>query len=175
VRQALAGRPLWLIIGLFCLSSVAVIGIQVNVVPMMTDEGLPAAQAGLLLTIYGLASLLGRLVGGVLLDRVPARFLAAGVLLSPVVGIVLLQPSLPAAAAGIALVGLALGAETDLLSYLVAGTSACAASGRCWARSSAPCCWPALSGRCWSASYTRRRAATAAPSPISAVRWCCVP
>ena len=119
VRQALAGRHLWMIGGILCLAGIAVIGIEVNVVPMMTDEGLPAAQAGLLVTIYGLASLLGRLVGGALLDRIPARFVTAGVLLCPVVGIFLLHPSFPEAAAGIALVGVAFGVEIDLLSYLV--------------------------------------------------------
>ncbi|WP_328609571.1 MFS transporter [Amycolatopsis sp. NBC_00345] len=119
VRQALAGRHLWMIGGILCLAGIAVIGIQVNVVPMMTDEGLPAAQAGLLLTVYGVASLAGRIVGGVLLDRVPARFVTAGVLLCPVAGIFLLRPSFPSAAAAIALVGVAFGVEIDLLSYLI--------------------------------------------------------
>jgi MFS family permease len=41
------------------------------------------------------------------------------VLLCPVVGIFLLHPSFPEAAAGIALVGVAFGVEIDLLSYLV--------------------------------------------------------
>jgi cyanate permease len=86
---------------------------------MMTDEGLPAVEAGLLLTIYGLASLFGRIVGGVLLDRIPARFVIAGVLLCPVVGIFLLRPSFAAAATAIALVGVAFGVEIDLLAYLV--------------------------------------------------------
>jgi MFS family permease len=119
VRQALAGRHLWMIGGILCLAGIAVLGIEVNVVPMMTDEGLPVAEAGLLLTVYGLASLFGRIVGGVLLDRIPARLVTAGVLLCPVAGIFLLRPSFPSAAAGIALVGVAFGVEIDLLAYLV--------------------------------------------------------
>ncbi|GAA3305577.1 hypothetical protein GCM10020295_59610 [Streptomyces cinereospinus] len=85
----------------------------------MTDDGLPPGEVASLLSIYALASLAGRIISGVLLDRIPARLVAAVVLLCPVVGLFLLRPPFVSAAVGIALVGLAFGTEIDLLSFLV--------------------------------------------------------
>ncbi|GAA3294059.1 MFS transporter [Streptomyces cinereospinus] len=119
VREALAGRHFWMIAVVLCVSGMAVIGIQVNVAPMMTDEGLTDGQVTSLLSIYALASLAGRIGTGVLLDRVQARYLAAVVLLTPVAGMFLLQPSFASSAVGMALVGVAFGMEIDLLAFLV--------------------------------------------------------
>ncbi|MGW6277004.1 MFS transporter [Kribbella sp. NPDC055071] len=118
LREAFKGKQLWIIGGVLCVAGIAVIGIQVNVVPMMTDQGMHRNQAALLLTIYGVASLLGRFAGGFLLDRFHAPRIAAAILLCPVAGMLLLHRPFASAAAGIALVGLAFGMEIDLLAFL---------------------------------------------------------
>lgn len=117
--KAVATRHFWIIAGTLCVVGAAIQGVQVNVVPLMTDQGMPPAQAALLLSVYGLASLLGRLLGGLLLDRVHAPFLAAVVFLAPVVGLFFLNPPFASAALAMALIGVAFGIEIDLLGFFI--------------------------------------------------------
>ena len=99
-REAVRTRQFWqIILGLGPVGMV-LIALQVNLVPMMTDEGLTPPQAALLLTVLGLSSLAGRLLGGFLIDRIHVRIIAPIIILAPIVGILLLHaPFVQAAAA----------------------------------------------------------------------------
>jgi MFS family permease len=119
VREALATRQFWFITVILCVAGMAVFGIQVNTVPMLTDAGMPLSQAALLLTVYGITAIAGRLLGGPLLDRIPARLLIPVILLCPVGGLFLLRPTFSTAVTGMALIGLAFGVEVDFMSFLV--------------------------------------------------------
>uniref|UniRef100_A0AAU2VJ61 MFS transporter n=1 Tax=Streptomyces sp. NBC_00008 TaxID=2903610 RepID=A0AAU2VJ61_9ACTN len=119
VHECLRSTHFWMIAFNLSLTGVAVVGIQVNIVPMMTDQGVASGQAASLLTVFGLTSLLGRVLGGVLLDRFHAPFVCALVILCPVIGMFLLHTPFFSAVIGTALVGVAFGVETDLLPFFI--------------------------------------------------------
>src|SRR5262249_37704907 len=72
-------------------------------------------------TVAGIALIGGRLLAGYLLDRIFAPYVALVFFVAPMIGIVLLlvasQPKL--AATGAIFVGLGLGAEVDLIAFLL--------------------------------------------------------
>jgi predicted MFS family arabinose efflux permease len=71
--------------------------------------------------IAGIALIGGRLLAGFLLDRIHAPYVAAAFFLAPLMGIVVLLSTLrqEAAAVGTVLVGVGLGAEVDLIAFLL--------------------------------------------------------
>lgn len=117
--QALRSYRFWFLTLAFGVAGATVIGLQVHLVPLMSDRGLGSTETALLLSIFGLSALFSLLVGGLLLDRLPARIVGAVVLALPIVGIFLLQPPFALVAVGVAMVGLALGMEGVLLGVLV--------------------------------------------------------
>ncbi|MCU1528899.1 MAG: major facilitator superfamily 1 [Frondihabitans sp.] len=121
LKQAVRGRHFWMIALSLGTAGVAIIGLQINIVPMMVDQGIAPAQAALLLTILGLSSLVGRVVGGFLIDRISGRILGCVVLLFPVVGLSILYVSPPfiAVAVAVFVIGIALGVENDLIAFFI--------------------------------------------------------
>lgn len=94
-------------------------GVVVHLVPLFMDLGITSTQAAAIASIVGIASVIGRLVIGYLLDMLPTVLVTITVLLLASAGIGLLW--LWGANAGYlaaALIGLAAGAEIDLLAYL---------------------------------------------------------
>jgi MFS family permease len=106
---------------LFFLASLAVFGTTVHFVPMLSDAGLPVAEVGKIGAILGFTILGGRLFTGLLLDRFPADRVTAALFCLSAAAILALglggvKAALPAAVA----IGLGMGAEVDLLAYLIA-------------------------------------------------------
>jgi predicted MFS family arabinose efflux permease len=87
----------------------------------LTDRGVSTQQASFVMTIVGLAMMIGRLSLGLLLDRIFAPHLTALVFLAPAVAFsVLLLTHATGANAMIAaaFLGFGLGAEVDALAYI---------------------------------------------------------
>jgi MFS family permease len=118
-REALRGRHFWMLTLALGAVGITVVGLQVHLVPMMSDRGLDPAQATLLLTVFGLSSLVGRVVGGFLIDRIPGTIIGPIVILAPVAGLFFLTPPFGSAAAGVGLIGLAYGIEGDLVAFFI--------------------------------------------------------
>ncbi|MFI5844984.1 MFS transporter [Catenuloplanes sp. NPDC051500] len=118
-REAVRTRRFWAMSVGLGLVGVVVVGLQVHLVPMMTDRGLPDDQAGTLLVIFGLASLIGRVAGGFILDRVHGAIIGPIVMLAPIAGLFFLHPPFSAAAVAVAFIGVAFGIEGDLLALLI--------------------------------------------------------
>ena len=111
----------WFIFTAFFLMSVSVHGCLIHLVPMLTDRGLSDQSAALATSFLGGALLLGRVGAGYLLDRFTASSVAMGFLAGAALGVFLLWSE---AIGGLAfaaaiLVGLGVGAETDLMPYVV--------------------------------------------------------
>lgn len=105
---------------IFFLAAVAVLGTVVHFVALLMDAGIAADRAGRVAGIIGLSVIGGRLIAGLLLDRVPAQWVTAGLFISSAVGMVWLAVGGTAAAIpGALAVGLGVGAEVDLIAYLV--------------------------------------------------------
>lgn len=93
-----------------------VAGLIVHLVPLLVDRGMDAAEAAQMAAGIGIAVLVARVVVGYLFDRFHAPYVAALFLLSPVVSCALLLWGGPVILAAL-LLGLAAGAEVDMLAY----------------------------------------------------------
>jgi len=120
--EILAMRNFWLtgapVFGL----SVAVAGVLINIVPIMTDKGYSTISAVGMLSAAGFSSWGSRILIGALLDRILASYVAAGVMLVAVLGLVtiLVAPVwLPAGYFAAICMGFGLGAEADIVAFLV--------------------------------------------------------
>ncbi|MDT7836940.1 MFS transporter [Aquabacterium sp. OR-4] len=115
--QALHTRHFWIMLVSFAAISAAVAGMIPNLVPMLTDSGLSMAEAASYASLLGLNVILGRLLAGWLLDRFWGPAVALALLMPPALACWLLaNQSAPALA--VMLIGLAGGAEFDLIAYL---------------------------------------------------------
>lgn len=95
--------------------------LAISSVPILTAFGLDRAEATGVASLLGLASIVGRLSIGLILDRWPARLVAATCSCLPLIGVAILlgaEPGLAAAVATVLVFGLTLGAELDILAYL---------------------------------------------------------
>ncbi|MFN5009708.1 MAG: MFS transporter [Gammaproteobacteria bacterium] len=110
----------WLLVATFFLIGFAVQSVMLHLVPLLTARGLPPMLAALAQSLLFVAVTTGRLVPGWLMDRFFAPRVALAFLLAPIVGITLLALGAGGATALVAalLVGLAVGAEVDVLAYL---------------------------------------------------------
>jgi MFS family permease len=111
----------WIMVGAFFLMSASVHGCLIHLVPLLTDRGVSAQGAAFATSLLGGALLLGRVGAGYFLDRFFASAVAVCFFCGATLGFILLwggaTGSLTFAAAF--LVGLGLGAEGDIIAYLV--------------------------------------------------------
>jgi len=121
IRKLLSSRELWLMGLTFLLMSAALNGVQSQLVPLLTDEHMDAVRAAWMLSVVGLGSFPARLLIGLLLDRVFAPFVAVAFFVPSAVALLWLADGWvpPAVALCAIAIGLSLGAENDLLGYLV--------------------------------------------------------
>jgi MFS transporter, OFA family, oxalate/formate antiporter len=107
-------------VGAFLASS-AVLSLGPHLPALLMDRGISAQDAAKSASLIGLGILVGRLSSGFLVDRVHAPFVACCYFLCGAAGFILLRQvdSYQGALLASVLVGLAIGAEGDLLSYLV--------------------------------------------------------
>lgn len=120
-RPWLASRTFWVLAATFSLMSFSFGGLLPHFVPMLLDMGLTPLQAAGIAGQIGLAVIASRLIVGLLLDRLPAPWIGIGICLIGASGGLILQQT-GASHAGLAAIalGVALGAELDLLGFLVA-------------------------------------------------------
>lgn len=111
-----ANRQTLMLLVIAFLLGLIVAGLIVHLVPMLVDRGMAAADAAQVAAGVGLAVVVARLVVGYLFDRFHAPYVAALFLLSPVVAALLLYAGGPVVLAALML-GLAAGAEVDMLAY----------------------------------------------------------
>ncbi|MFM0019453.1 MFS transporter [Paraburkholderia azotifigens] len=105
--------------GALC-ASTAVLSLVPHLPALLMDRGVSASDAARCASLVGLGILIGRLSSGLLVDRIHAPLVACLYFASGAIGFVLLRQieSYEGALIASILVGLAIGAEGDLLSYL---------------------------------------------------------
>jgi MFS family permease len=121
VKEAMKGSfKFWIIAVTGLIVATTVNGTIAHIVPLLTDRGVPNRLATFVLTVSGLALIGGRLLGGYLLDRFFAPYVAAFFFLLPFVGVSLLGSGLAGIVplAGALCLGLGLGSETALIAFL---------------------------------------------------------
>jgi MFS family permease len=105
----------------FFLLSLGANGCMAHLSAFLTDKQFAAADAARAVAAMGAMVLAGRVLAGWLLDRFSPNRVAAGLFGAALAGILVLLTgqSLPTLSAGAALVGLAMGAEADVMPYMV--------------------------------------------------------
>jgi MFS transporter, OFA family, oxalate/formate antiporter len=105
--------------GALC-ASTAVLSLVPHLPALLIDRGIGASEAARCASLVGLGILIGRLTSGVLVDRIHAPLVACLYFASGAIGFILLRQveTYESALLASILVGLAIGAEGDLLSYL---------------------------------------------------------
>ena len=112
----------WIIIGTFFLLGTMSTAIVAHQVPMLVDRHVPPEKAAFVATAFGLSLIVGRIAAGYLLDRFFAPRVLAAFLLGPVMGLSLFALGVGSGGspfAWAALIGLGVGAEIDVLGYLI--------------------------------------------------------
>jgi MFS family permease len=111
----------WLMVSAFFLISVSFHGYIIHLVPMLTDRGLSAQSAALTVSLAGGTTLVGRVGIGYLLDRFFAPYVAMWFFCGFALGLSLLWSGAVGGLVFVAvmLVGLGLGAELDVMPYVV--------------------------------------------------------
>ncbi|NRB52688.1 MAG: MFS transporter [Saprospiraceae bacterium] len=120
--QALRGWRFWLMAFAFIPVSFAVGGPIPNLEKILSTKGFDAAEAVVIASFIGYAVIIGRLVGGYLLDRLWAPAVAAVLLSIPAISCLLFQQadlSYEMAIVAVMILGFAAGVEYDLMAYLV--------------------------------------------------------
>jgi MFS family permease len=123
MRGAEAARTpvFWLLLTGFFLFSVSVNGSVAHLIPILTDRGIGNNIAALAASTLGVLTLCGRLLTGVLLDRFFGSRVAGIFFGIAAVGVAILSQAheIPTAFLGAALIGLGMGAEADVMPYLI--------------------------------------------------------
>lgn len=119
--EALRSSDFWLLAVSFFFVALAANGAIAHVVPMLTDRGVAPGVAISALSVAGMALIGGRLISGYLLDRIFAPYVAAAFFLAPLAGLLVLMQAHDATlgAVGTVLIGIGLGAEVDLIAFLL--------------------------------------------------------
>jgi len=119
--EAWCGSAFWLMVCAFFFAGASVQGCVVHAAAMLSDRGVSLQAAALGSSLLGSAVMIGRVGTGYLLDRLSATRVAACffVCVSAGMGLFLLggEPRLPLL--GTFLIGLGLGAEIDIIPYLI--------------------------------------------------------
>lgn len=121
VSEGIGSYRLWAIWAIFLVGAVCTLAMFPHMPSLLVARGLSVADAARGASMLGVGLLAGRLVTGILLDRVHASFVSCALFLAGALGIFLLRlshdyHSLLLAAT---LIGLTTGAEGDLISYMI--------------------------------------------------------
>jgi MFS family permease len=121
VRDALRSRVFWILVVVLFANSVAQNGALTHMAALLTDRGIAPGSAAIALSAMGVASLLGRLSTGVLLDRFAPTRVAMALFAIAAAGTLLLAEArtLAEGIAAAALIGAGMGAEADITPFLL--------------------------------------------------------
>jgi MFS family permease len=120
-REAWRTANFWLMCTSLFLVSVSLNGCLIHLVPLLTDRGVSSQSAALAASLLGGATLLGRFGTGFLLDRFFATNVAVCFFAVAGLGILMLWAGVAGALSFVAavLLGVGIGAEGDIMPYLV--------------------------------------------------------
>ena len=120
-RMAKESRTYWTIMAAVFSLSLGLGGLMIHFVPVLLEIGFVTNEAAQIAGVIGIAVVLGRLLVGFAVDRIFAPYVAIAILLACTAGVLALAffgslAALPAAF----VIGFSVGAEVDLIGYLVA-------------------------------------------------------
>ena len=115
-------RTFWLIAMPTLLVALSMNALIAHLSALLTSRGISSTSAAATLSVYGASAIVGRLLTGFLLDRMPAPLVSCAVLAIASVGVVAeAYANTPAAGwAGAVLMGAGSGSEADVVPYMIA-------------------------------------------------------
>jgi MFS family permease len=121
LTEAKRSSTLWLLGALFFFVSLAIGGLIMHLVPLLTDANVPLKKAASIAGVLGLSVVIGRIGIGLLLDRFFAPYIAIILFFISGLGLLLLAFG----GSGFAIIaaiciGCSMGGETDLIAYFTA-------------------------------------------------------
>jgi MFS family permease len=121
VLEAWRTPTFWQLCAIFFSVSACVNGAIAHLAPLLTDHGVSGRRAALATSLFGGATIIGRVGNGFLVDRFFAPLVAAILFAGATAGLAMLWSGVSGSAAFLAaaLLGLAIGAEADVMPYLV--------------------------------------------------------
>jgi predicted MFS family arabinose efflux permease len=121
VSEAMRTLTFWQLCGIFFCVAACANGTIAHVAPLLTDRGVSGRSAALAASLFGAASIVGRVGNGYLVDRYFAPRVAAVLFAGAAAGVAILWSGLTGGAVFLAaaLLGLAIGAESDIMPFLV--------------------------------------------------------
>ena len=122
-RPILTSGPFWIMFVAMFLCALPTPLHASQMAVMLRENRLNAAQVGALISVYGVGTITGRFICGIALDKFPTVPVAVVSMMLPAFGYAMLATSpdtVPIIGVAMFLVGLAVGAEGDLQSFLVA-------------------------------------------------------
>lgn len=113
-------KAFWLMALAFLLMGIMITGIIVHLVPLLISNEMGPQDAAYMASVLGVTLIVGRAGAGFLMDRFFAPYVAIAFLLGPVVGLSLFALSVEGVwiIVSTSLIGLAIGAEFDVIAYL---------------------------------------------------------
>ena len=121
-RAAFGQSSFWILMSAFFIAALTINGCTVHMVSLLMDRGISFEAAAGVASTIGLALIFGRVFAGYLLDLFFAPYVAIAFLCGPILGMILLSQSSsggPIAVLSAVLLGLGIGAEVDLITYMV--------------------------------------------------------
>ncbi|MGH6950601.1 MAG: MFS transporter [Vitreimonas sp.] len=122
LREAVRGARFWLLALALMAINIPGAGVLGQLAPLVGDLGMGDGEVALVMSVYAAGLLMGRLLTGFALDRLPAWQVGAVTTIVPAIGILMLMtpsPSFALAALAVALIGMQQGAELDLFGFFV--------------------------------------------------------
>jgi MFS family permease len=121
LREAWRSGVFWVLCAGMFLVSMSLGGCLVHLVPMFTDRGMSARDAAFAASVLGGANLIGRVGAGYLLDRILAGYVAGFLFAGSALGVLMLWSGTTGGPAylSVLLLGLGMGAEGDIMAYVV--------------------------------------------------------
>jgi len=118
-KEAIKQKNFWLMFTSFLITGLCTSTVLVHLIPMMTDQGMSIKEAINTFVYLGISIVGGRLIAGYLMDKFFAPYVVTIFMLGPVIGLSLFAMGASGFEAAIctALIGIAIGAEFDVMAY----------------------------------------------------------
>ena len=118
-KEAVAQKTFWFMVLSFFITGLCTSTVLVHLIPMMMDQGLTLQEAVGTFAYLGMSIVGGRLLAGYLMDKFFAPYVVVLFMLGPVIGLAFFAMGATGTAAAICtgLIGIAIGAEFDVMAY----------------------------------------------------------
>jgi len=118
-KEAIKQKTFWLMFASFLITGLCTSTVLVHLIPMMTDRGMSIKEAIGTFAYLGMSIVGGRLIAGYLMDKFFAPYVVIVFMFGPVIGLALFAMGATGFEAAIctALIGIAIGAEFDVMAY----------------------------------------------------------